>query len=340
MGRRALLTPHTQNPMSPVVIKSAFTRSFAPLFVLIVLCSSLPRLSATETWWINGLNWADARDNYVDGWVLPSGITASTTPAQAASRAGTVGAGFRSIGCNMVRLPINPHSVLDDTWWAMYQALINRLVADGMHVLLAYWEGTAAKDGRIDHMANWRAMWQRVDGVYRNNYNVWFEPFNEPFGYSSSELIAIYRDFLSFIAKADDRIVLGGTGYSEDLSAIGGQFPNCKLSLHIYPWWGNFTTETAWQNELNRRVAGYWNRTILTEFGANATTGKNFNSPSSDSEIAFIRGITTSLRGQDIGSIYWPGVRDGDTFRLFNSSSNMTVTNGSLRDRIRYGWGF
>jgi hypothetical protein len=26
-----------------------------------------------------GVNWADARDNYVDGWVIPSGLTATAT---------------------------------------------------------------------------------------------------------------------------------------------------------------------------------------------------------------------------------------------------------------------
>ena len=308
------------------------------LWIFATFALTWSQAHATETWWIRGMNWADPRDNYVDGLVLPSGISASTTPSEASSKAGSVGAGFRTIGCNMVRLPINPQSVLNDTWWTMYQSLINRLVADGMHVMLGCWEGTAAKDGKIDNYNNWKLMWQRVDGVYKDNANVWFEPFNEPFGYSSSELITIYRDFLGFIAKDDGRIVLPGTGFSEDLSAIGGQFPNCKLGQHIYPWWGNYTTESAWQDSLNTRVAGYWDRMILTEFGAPATTGKNYGVSSSDHEIAFIRGITSSLRSHSSGSVYWPGVRDGDSYRLFSSSANMTVTNNSLRDRVQYGW--
>lgn len=42
-----------------------------------------------------------------------------------------------------------------------------------------------------------------------------------------------------------------------------------------------------------------------------------------------------------MGGIYWPGVRDsGDWFRIFNSSSDLTVTNQSMMDRIHLSFDF
>ena len=301
----------------------------------------LPAIShATQTWWMRGGNWADGRDNYVDGWIIPSGLTASSTTAQAASKAHQIALDIKGItdsNGRIVRMGINPQSVADATWWPRITACVDQLNTDGVDVILACWEGTN-KDGLID--ANWKTMWQKVASKYGSNSKVWFEPMNEPFGYSTSGLISLYNDYLSWIGKSQDRIILDGTGYSDHVGTIGASFPNCKLGLHIYPWYGSYTNETSWKNELIARIGGYQERTIITEMGAPATTGLNYAASSSDVNIAFIRGVTAQARAYTIGICYWPSHRDGDSYRLFNNTSGGGFTNTSLKDRLRYGWNF
>ena len=56
-----------------------------------------------------GVNWADARDNYVDGWVIPTGLTAADSYSTVRGKADGILAGFQNLlGANTVRLPINP----------------------------------------------------------------------------------------------------------------------------------------------------------------------------------------------------------------------------------------
>ncbi len=297
---------------------------------------------AGQTSWMAGGNWADGRDNYVSGWIIPSGLTSSSTEAQATAKATQISAAVRSIGIRVVRLGINPDTVLNDTWWKRYRAIITKFKADNLHVILGCWEAPgASKDGKIDDYAKWKSMWQKVDGEYASDSSIWFEPFNEPFGYTAAQLKTIYKDFQSFTTKSDGRILLGGTGYSEDIGPIANDaaFNNCKFSLHIYSWFGNHTTEAAWKTELNNRLDGYQDRVLITEMGAPATDGKNYGATSTEKTIAYIRGVTARTRELGVGAVYWPTHRDGDGFRLFNNTTDTTVTNTSLKDRMRYGWG-
>lgn len=298
--------------------------------------------SATQTWWMRGGNWADARDNYINGWIIPSGLTASSTTAQAAAKAHQIATDIKGItdsNGRMVRMGINPQSVSDDFWWARITACVDQLNADGVSVILACWDGPDA-DGIINDRAAWKSMWQKVQAKYGSNWNVWFEPFNEPHGYSVSDLINLYKDYLSWIGKTQERIILAGSGYSENVGTIGGSFPGCKLGLHIYPWYGNYTSESQWRNAVVSRIGGYQDRTVITEMGAPATTGLNFGVSSSDVNVAFIRGVTAQARAYTIGIVYWPSHRDNDTYRLFVNTSGGGFTNVSLKDRLRYGWNF
>ncbi|MFD0524477.1 hypothetical protein [Paractinoplanes durhamensis] len=68
-----------------------------------------------------GVNWADARDNYVNGWVIPTGLTAADSYSTVYTKADGIITGFQNLlGANTVRLPINPQSV-NSTWWASYK---------------------------------------------------------------------------------------------------------------------------------------------------------------------------------------------------------------------------
>lgn len=297
---------------------------------------------------IAGVNWADARDNFVDGWVIPSGLTASDDYATVQAKADDILSGFQNnMGANTVRLPINPNSVLE-AWWGAYTGAIDMAISKNMKVIIACWEAESSKDGRVDDLSSFWNMWQQVINKYKNIPNVYFEVFNEPHGYSVTELTDLYAEWLNRYADIPrDRILLGGKGYSEDVTPIGAdnRFDGCLLSLHIYAWWGSYTNPAQWQTTMRSRYGSYASRTILTEFGVPMTTGVDYNGSINDNaEIAFLQGISTELRQHQISSVYWPGLRNGDSFsiqQLNGSGTNLSLstTNNSGLYRIQFGWG-
>ncbi|MDT3405469.1 RICIN domain-containing protein [Mucilaginibacter terrae] len=292
---------------------------------------------------ISGLNWADARDNYNDGWVIPSGLTAADNYSTVQNKAETILNAFITNQANTVRLPVNPPSVAE-SWWNSYSGAIDKALSKNMKVILAYWEGTAAKDGKIDDMTKFWAMWSAVVTKYGANPKVYFEIMNEPFGYTETDWKNICAQWLTTYSNVPrERILVGGTGYSENVAVMGAdsRFNNCLFSLHIYAWWGNHVNESTWQSQMQTAMGAYASRTVLTEFGAPMTTGENYTgSINNDAEIAFIKGITNKLRTAHVASVYWPGLRDNDTYSLFTfNAGTMAFTNGSGLTRMNYAWG-
>ncbi len=306
-------------------------------------------VSAVGAAGIAGVNWADGRDNFVDGWVIPSGLTASDNYSTVSAKANSILTEFQSKmpGVNAVRLPINPPSVLE-SWWGAYTGAIDAALAKNMKVIIACWESASSRNGLIDDTNQFWNMWNVVVNKYTGNANVYFEVFNEPHGYSASQLTTIYAEWLSRYPNVPrGRIMLGGTGYCDDVKPIGAdsRFTQCLLSLHNYAFWANRGTVAAWEQSWRDQFGTYGSRTVVTEYGAPMTTGKNYNTPSNgDNEIAYIQGSTNVFRNDKLGSVYWPGLRDGDSYSITNrggSGNNitLTVTNTSGLDRIRYGWG-
>jgi hypothetical protein len=291
-------------------------------------------------YWVKGGNWADARDNFQTGWVIPCGLTSSETVAEAQAKADEIASNLSYVGGNFVRVPINPPSVADSYWWSIIQAYVNELVAKGFYVDLCCW-GSSSSKGTIDNFSAWETMWEQVDSVYANNWNIWYEPFNEPHGYSTSTLLNnVYAPFLTIISKSQQRIILDGTGYSDHVAAVGAdsRFTTCKLGLHDYPFWANITTESGWQTQFNGEVGGYQDRVVITEMGAPATTGLNYRASSSDVNVCFIRGVLEEANALQIGVIYWPSHKDGDSYRLFVDTTSGQWTNWSLMTELESLW--
>src|SRR5215469_7763056 len=189
-------------------------------------------------------------------------------------------------------------------------------------------------------------MWQTIAGVYKINNSVYYEPINEPAGYSLSGLESVYTTFLGFIQKSQGHILLDGTGYAADVTGIGGDsaFNNCLLSLHIYPGWGGCVSESQYESYLSTHVGSYTGRTIITEVGATTVSGKNYTvSNNSDNEISCIRGVAIQCLAWDMGFTYWPasipragnGTINGDI--LYNSVGG-SITNYSMISELNYGW--
>src|SRR4051795_3506798 len=128
-----------------------------------------PVAAAAATTSFRGVNWADARDNYVDGWVIPTGLTAADSYATVRTKADGILSGFQQlVGANTVRLPINPQSV-NSAWWGAYQGAVDSALAHGMQVILSYWEADTHKDGLVDDTAAWNTMWDTVTSGYGGN---------------------------------------------------------------------------------------------------------------------------------------------------------------------------
>jgi endoglucanase len=297
---------------------------------------------------IAGVNWADGRDNFVDGWVIPSGLDAADNYATVSAKADDILTGFQTNmpGVNTVRLPVNPPSVLE-SWWGAYTGAIDKALNKNMKVILGYWEGASSRDGIIDNTSQFWSMWQTIVTKYQGNSNVYFEVFNEPHGYTLAQLTTIYAEWLTRYPNVPrGRILLGGTGYSDNVTGVGAdsRFTSCLLSLHNYAFWAT-RTQAGWEANWRSQLGGYAGRTVVTEYGAAMTTGKNYTGAvGNDNEIAYIVGSTNVFRADGVSSVYWPGLRDNDSYAIqtrggSGTAITLSTTNASGLSRIRYGWG-
>jgi hypothetical protein len=318
----------------PVLLAAALA---TPLLVAVPAASA-----ATNSF--RGVNWADARDNYVDGWVIPSGLTAGDSYTTVRTKADGILAAFQQLlDANTVRLPINPPSVNSD-WWGRYKATVDSALAHGMKVILSYWE--ANKDGVVDDLNAWNTMWDRVTSDYGGNGDVYFEPMNEPFGYSLSSWVSLCSTWLSRHSNISrGQVLISGTGYNDSVTGVGAAsaLTGTLLSLHFYGYWNSYTTRSAWTADLSRRLGSYSSRTVIDEAGSPMTTGLTYTDGSrQDGNVftSYLAATTDLARSRQMGIVYWPGLRAGDTYSLTRQSgSGLEANNASGVAQLRWGWG-
>jgi hypothetical protein len=291
-----------------------------------------------------GVNWADPRDNYAADAVVPSGLSVQddywTTYRKAS---GIVGEFRHELKANTVRLPINPSSV-GTAWWRSYRGAIDASVHQGFKVILSYWEAQNAKDGRVDDPAAFDAMWDTVVRTYRRNPHVYFEPMNEPFGYSRDEWVSLTSTWLSRhrdVPRA--RVVISGTGYNDNVTGVGAapQLRGTLLSLHFYGFWASDTTEVAWKANLEPRIGEYGWRTIIDEAGAPMTTGLNYGNHEGNVYTSYFGALTETARARDMGIVYWPGLRTGDAYSMTTlvQDGDLEVNSASGLAQLQWSWG-
>jgi hypothetical protein len=89
-----------------------------------------------------------------------------------------------------------------------------------MKVIFGYWE--ANKDGKVDDMNAWNTMWDKIISDYGSNGNVYFEPMNEPFGYSLNDWVSLCSSWLSRHSSTPrGRVLISGTGYNDNVTGVG-----------------------------------------------------------------------------------------------------------------------
>jgi hypothetical protein len=296
-----------------------------------------------------GVNWADERDNFVNDILVLGGLSTSDSYATTQAKADDILTGFQNnLGANTVRMPVN-HPTVSGAYWNSYTGAIDMASSKGMKVILSYWESSADRDGSVDDLPQFWSMWQTIVNRYAGNANIHFEPFNEPYAYSDADWKNLAAEWLSrYPSVPRGRVIISGAGYNQRLTTIGSdsRFDGTLISRHTYQFFDTGRlTEDAWRESLRTSVGAYASRVLITEFGAPMTDGRNYNAPTAtDSFVAFIRGTAAEARSLGLGTVYWPGVRPNDWYRLQQidgSGTNLTLstTSTSGRDQLRYSWG-
>jgi hypothetical protein len=323
------------------------------LLPVVALTGTAP--ASADTSQFRGVNWAVLGDNFVRGPLVLDGLNQSDSYSTVLAKADAIYDGFETqLGVNTVRLPVNTHTV-GTSWWNAYRGTIDAATAKGFKVILAYWEDGAASGGRITNTAAFNSMWNTIVAQYGSNSLVYFEPMNEPHGYSSSEwrnLAASWINARSSIPRG--RILIGGTGYSQDVRPVCAdtRLDGTLLSYHHYAFFYGEKDYAGWVQSFRERLGSCAARSILTEFGAPMDTGLNYHDAnSSNNFVRYIRADTDSLRALNMGSVYWPALggkitagQNHDWYSMFarhgsGTSLSVSIRNSSGADRIRHGWG-
>ena len=296
----------------------------------------------------HGVNWADPADNFADGRRGPLGpvhrrqLRPPPTPRRRpSSPASSTTSAPTPSACPSTPPPWAP------AWWNSYTGAIDAATDAGFKVILGYWEGTSSEDGKVDNTAAWTSMWNTVVGKYGGNSLVYFEPMNEPHGYSATDWTNLVASWLGTHPSVPrDRVFVSGTGYDADVTAecAYSRLSGTYLALHDYGFWATHTYDD-WVSTLKASIGSCAGRTVMDEFGAPMTTGENYDGPSTaDNFTAFIEAATGTARNLGLGTVYWPGLRNGDTYSmetLHGSGTDLYLTNTNPTgvDRLEYAWG-
>lgn len=197
-------------------------------------------------------------------------------------------------------------------------------------------------------------MWDAVIAKYGSNSRVYFEPMNEPHGYSDTD----WRNFAAtWIARyptlPKERIFVSGTGYNGDVTSVcsDSRLAGTYLSLHLYAFQFSARSYADWVSLFNDRIGTCGARTVLEEFGAPMDDGRNYNDAgSTDNYVRYLRAATDTVRAKGMGAIYWPALGgkrtvrpDYDWYSLYalqgtGTNLSLSVRNTTMVDRLEYAW--
>lgn len=325
------------------------------LTTLTSLVVSAPPANA-DTSQFRGMNWAVLGGNSSTGPLVLQGLSQSDSNATVRAKAGSFYDNVAyTMGVNTVRLPINTHTVANTTWWNAYRGAIDAATDRGFKVILAYWEDGAASGGRITNLTAWNTMWSTVINTYGSNSNLYFEPMNEPHGYSSAEWRDVAANWLGHHTSAvPGRVLIGGTGFSQDLRDIcsDSRFNSTLLSFHSYASFYSAMTYDGFRSHIQTLLGNCASRAVATGFGAPMSTGLDYGNPNStDNFVRHFRAMAQVMRDNLMGGTYWPALGGTPTgslgydqysmYALSVSGTNLNLTgrNGHGNNRLRYAWG-
>ena len=316
------------------------------------LSGASPAHAATNQF--RGMNWARVGDNFTTGIHVLDGLSSSDSYTTVRAKADALYDDMAAMGVNTVRLPINTQDTAT-SWWGAYRGTIDAATGRGFKVILAYWEDGASSGGKVTDTSAFTTMWNTVISAYGSNSSVYFEPMNEPHGYSSSG----WRNFAAAWMSAHSsvprgRMLIGGTGYSQDLRDLcnDSRFSGTLLSYHYYAFFYGTKTYDQWLADFPTRLGNCASRAVMTELGAQMDNGLNYNKANSTNNfVRYLRAVTERERTLGLGAVYWPAIggkiasgKSWDPYSMYSRSGSgtnqsLTIRNGSGANRVRYGWG-
>ncbi|KIL83613.1 hypothetical protein FAVG1_13174 [Fusarium avenaceum] len=321
--------------------------------VLAALAGGL--LASADTSKFQGVNWAVLGDNYVNGPLVLRGLNKSDDYDTVRAKADAIYTGLKdNLGINAIRLPVNTRTA-NSTWWDAYTGVIDSATDHQLKVILGYWEDGAASGGKIVDLNAWNHMWDTVVDQYKGNSLVYFEPMNEPHGYTATQWTNVAANWVGrHSALPKGRIIIGGTGYCQNLQPVcdDSRLDGTLLSYHVYTFFSGQKDYNGWVQAFKKGLGNCASRAVTTEFGAPMDTGIDYSdSNSTNNFVRYMRALTDSMRELEIGSTYWPAVGgkvtagqsdDWYSIQKFHGSGvNLTLStpNDSGADRLFYGWG-
>ena len=265
------------------------------------------------------VNWADNRDNFIDGHLLMSGITSDTdTYEGVTSKANIVLGAFTDLlKVNSFRMPINEPTALDP-WWSSYKAAIDAGVARGMKVIIGFWPKDKNIGKPVDN-TRWYAMWKVVIDAYVGNPLVFYDIHNEPHGFTPAQWVVQVNGWLAqFPNVPRQQIIVAGSGWDDNVGSVASNWPDLMMEVHNYAYNGP-TTTAGWNSNLLNRLGNAVSRTIVGEWAGQVvedyTTGiEGF------ADKSFIVGTANTILQNKMGGCWWAGA-----FAMSGGTSGTTL---------------
>jgi hypothetical protein len=312
----------------------------------------------------HGVHWSRLGDNFTPDRLVLQGLSANDDYNAARSKADAMFGTFQSqLGANTVRLPMNPATAN----WNTYYGVIDAATARGFKVILCYWAQDGTNMVPPSFVATWNQMWDTVTAHYLSNPLVYFDPINEPIGFTTSQWLDFAATWIArenaagipgnrlFIEGAQ----LDGGGWGSDLRPLcnDARFNGVYLAMHRYAFPYGSRTYAQWVTDLTTDMGNCSSRTVIEEFGASADTGTDFNATptaTTDKEVAFLRALTDVVRQYHLGAIWChviggrTSTPDHDTLNILRldsaydgSTDNVPlwIPDTTAVDRLEYAWG-
>jgi hypothetical protein len=312
----------------------------------------------------HGVHWSRLGDNFTFDRLVLQGLSANDDYNAARSKADAMFAAFQSdLGANTVRLPINPAT----TAWNTYNGVIDAATARGFKVILCYWVEDGSNKVVDSYRPTWNQMWDTLTARYVNNPLIYFDPINEPIGFTTTQWLDFAAQWIARVSSAGfprNRMLIEGAqadagGWGTDLRPLcnDSRFAGTYLAMHRYAFPYGARTYDEWVNDIKTYMGNCSARTVMEEFGADADNGIDYNatpSATTPKEVAFLRAITDVVRQYGLGAIWCHGIGGRTTspdhdslniLRLFSAFGGGTgnlplwTPNPTAVDRLTYAWG-
>lgn len=246
---------------------------------------------------------------------------------------------------NMIRFPINQATANNPASLTQLKGYIDQI--PGHWAIICMFDTlqsgqTGHGDGLPNSLSGLGTAWANINAVFSGYPNVYYEIFNEPFGYSKSNPSKYVSDMKTIIADGGlptGRCILDGMGYADNVNLVVSGGWTGYLAYHFYPNWSSTHTQSAYSNLAQAALGSYGQRTWVTEFGANLgwTPYYGYNDPTGcydtyvdgnqpcSADVNCLRGLDDALRalkanGHGVkGAFCFHGWNNGDVYDYWAS---------------------